>query len=478
MIDRMARRFGIPWHGLWTRMAAYPNAETFLAPSGSTIFPPEALGVNVGGWSWEVNAGAPAVSLTSEEQAEENAAGHTWLNYGIIYGKPTSLRMGNVGLAGPIYIDDAAAPWMLEVAGGNLKFTRFGVFNNAPVAVTQSITLPAEASEIHNFSRDGRKIAFRKLDASPYGFAVYSLSGVPPAAILTHEVTYLADQYVNVTASGPTQNYHVFGLQGNDTVGWTVADEFTGDITSPEYIDWAVWGRTMQGPIGAGRTTHNDYTQIIGVMFADDGTPLPVVAHWHQDVLTTWGGGWTFTNYYYPHNYCLLGSASVADNGYFEITVGGTQMAYVDWTATSTVTFNPYTTIDQTLNVMGKAYHDAYTLSVWNGSYYNPDALQGSYAPGVNAVTYFVIYPNYLDPSGLESISCNISPFMTTNFVVMLKTGNPSSGRIRFGWRNGKLLADDLIDIPLPSSNAFACSMHPVTHEFAKLAGASDVVFI
>lgn len=482
MIDLMGKRFGIPWHGLWTRLAAYPNTETFLSPSGSTIFPPEPLGSNVGGCSWEVNAGAPAVSLTSEEMAAENAAGRTWLNYGILYGTPDRIRMGGRTLTGPLYIDPNGTPWMLEAASGQLRFTRFGLFNNAPVAVTQSLSLPADASEIHNFSRDGRKIAFKKLNAPPYGFTVYTISGIPPAAALSLEASYLADQYVNVSYSGGPQMFQAFGMTGNDTVGWTLADTFTGDPNSETYYDWVYsWPRAMQGPVGASKVTHNDYTEPIGVMFADNGTTLPVIAHWHQDVQTQWCGAWAWGTYFSPLINCLRGSNVVSDSGYYEITIGGTPRATVNWTASRAQTFLPWTEVDQTVTVLGKSYHDAYTLSTWNPTgFYNPDLIQGGYAHGITAATYYAVFPDVANSNnkGLRSQSCAIDPRMPTNFVVAIQTGNLANARLRFGWRDGTLLSDDLNDIPMPTSNAYACSMHPVTHQFARLAGATDVVFL
>ena len=480
MIDLMGKLFGIPWHGLWKKQAAYPNTETFVSTGGSTIPPPEAI-QSAGGYSWKIETGAPAVSLTPEEQAEEDAAGRTWLNYGIAYGTPSNIRIGNRTLTGPLYRDDNDDFWMLGDASGNITLTRFGLFDNSPPTVVQTLT-PAEGAlgSFHNFSPDCRKFAWQT-PTTPVGFRVYAISGVPPAATLTMQSEHLNTGYVNITYTGGPQLFHFMKISYVSDPNGEVIDEFFGDPNSTEFDTWAgAYPNLIEGPIGASVVTHKTLTKTIGIMFGDDGATKPVQVDWTQSISRVWCSAWTFTHYPAAGDLALTGSAAVSDSGTYQLKIGGNTVINAPWTASSTDTYQPYLSVNQSLSVLGDAYPDARIVSTWNGGSYNPDPTQASFY-AISAVDTPIAFPDQSTPKLEDMLFHNggFSALMLTNLVAAFAAGktDTATNHWRFCSRDAELASsNDVINMPL--SAPFICTMHPVTHQFERDIDVSALVFV
>lgn len=497
MIDLMGSRFGIPIHGLWKRMAAYPSTETFVTPAGTSVTPPAGL-YSRGSHCWMVDAGAPAVSITAEEAIAENAAGRTWLNYGLAYGRPDSIRMGNVTLTGPIYIDDDKTPWLLSMAAGNLRFTRFGLFNNAAPAIAQSIPLVSGMMDaFHDFTRDGRGIAFKNMVSAtqPKSFTVYRLAGVPPAVTMTLEAEHLHNASVTTTFSGSPQSYQVFGLNGTGDV-FTLTDTFVGDWLGTDYTHWLFqapeyaiprFARCIAGPVGASPVRHEAYVTPIGVMFSDTGVAKVVEARWSRDYSVAWNGSWSLAS----DTTSLSGSGVLTESGEYQISIGGAVVASMPWSASVSATYAPAVTTSQSANLFGAthSYSGSPTQQIpvrWTPSNINP---RPGLAPAVISPAFHTYAGNGVQPWALKASSTlggaahvNLQGVVKTNQIAAIEvttnTGSsPVAQWVRFGDRDGALSSTaDIINNP--ASSGYKATMHPVTRQFEKAVGAESLVFV
>ena len=203
-------KFGDPWHGLWraaTNQVTPPAGPAFTCPG----VPPNGSLYQPYGASYKL--AKPGVAATSNDAAD-NAAGRTWLNYAIMSG--STMRLYGRDLGGPIYIAPDGTPWKVDTVKNyafagttgtltiDVTFHSFGDFDEAAAPVTQTLaTLTATCAtptpytpdiyrtkiDFEDVSSDGAKSLIALYDAGytrgVLGIFELSISGTPPAATAT-----------------------------------------------------------------------------------------------------------------------------------------------------------------------------------------------------------------------------------------------------------------------------------------------------
>ncbi|MDO9596742.1 MAG: hypothetical protein Q7J47_03380 [Azoarcus sp.] len=185
--------WGRPWHGL-------VSGGVLTLPNGSTMAHPQPAGTaDQAGAAYRVAVpGTPAVFRTTEQLADDTAAGRQWRSVATLSG--SRMQLYGQHLDGWIYVDPAGARWLVKtgtlltaaVALGasitaTITLTRFGDFSAAPLVVTRTVTLadPGQGAPIQAISGAALETYWVMLcDLSPQG---------DRAALMMHALRFSAD---------------------------------------------------------------------------------------------------------------------------------------------------------------------------------------------------------------------------------------------------------------------------------------------
>ncbi|MBI2278207.1 MAG: hypothetical protein HYU74_12705 [Dechloromonas sp.] len=242
MIELTDHGFGHPWHG------RYQGGVLHL-PTGATRPLPGAT--PLGGDNYKVAIpGYPAATNTPADIA----AGKTWANYAVMYGRQHCLYGKPIGAQSWIYIDPDSKPWhaTLAVSAGTLTvtFKRFGVFGAAAETHTASlaITVPANSVvEIDDIDSAGRQLALvaREIMVDyypafdfkiPHHIWLFTIAGpvTAPTMVLIDKDTGTEINESITDTGGPIYWYKQFSTGA-------VTGPFNGAPESvPEGFSWAV----------------------------------------------------------------------------------------------------------------------------------------------------------------------------------------------------------------------------------------------
>lgn len=213
--------FGHPFHGLC-------KDGTLHLPNGQTMSYPQPSNGDV--HVQRVPGAAGGAGLTPEQLAAETAAGHTWIDYGLLSGG--SLQFWGHDIGGWIYIDPDGARWLVRlmtmpVAAGatmTVRLVRFGEFGGEPEAYDHAVTVPAystfdgspvDALWLSAFSPDGADalLCGRTLVSEAYNSALIPLvwwrlhiSGAGSGAAVSYSLELDGHETVVVGAHSPTIN--------------------------------------------------------------------------------------------------------------------------------------------------------------------------------------------------------------------------------------------------------------------------------
>jgi len=270
-------KFGHPWHGLYSNATGYvtpPAGPAFaipgIAPSGTDFNPP----------GFCAKLAKPGVAAATND-ANDVAAGRTWLNYALLSGGYQRLYGKNMG--GPIYIASDGSAWHVDVnrnptstSGVNrleiiLNLTNFGEISDpAATVVTQATTMVSATfdaggdiagagvlSIIEDINETGSKFlmsVFETVSTTPFpfrrvlGLFEVSITGIPPSA--TASITKLADFVGSSSqATSVSQTWKIAYMDGT----WSPQYIVQSSYNAPGWVainNWRSWP-----------TAQNDYTE-------------------------------------------------------------------------------------------------------------------------------------------------------------------------------------------------------------------------
>lgn len=228
--DQVAK-FGDPWHGLYR----FGRQEL---PNGSTRVPAV---VPTGGDCIEIRVpGQPAVS----NEADDTAAGRTWLNYGILAGTNHVLYGKALGDMSWVYVaaDNICYKATATVASvDSVSVALVPLVGTAPtqtltgVALDQSVAVNGSLLVIHKImdvSPDGRQVVIAHHYSTnpdyPHAMSLLTLSGSLPAVTASRTLIY--DLYSGDPA--------LTGVESTDSrvITWTFQENIKNNATNDEYV--------------------------------------------------------------------------------------------------------------------------------------------------------------------------------------------------------------------------------------------------